>query len=64
MYRTFTRTWWKNNSSWPNGLEPYPGRKHYYNTYETQEEARNACQEYNATHKPGRLSKKMEYESF
>lgn len=61
-YKTFTRTWWRNNPTWPNGLEPWPGRKHTCGTYQTEQEARNACQQYNDTHKPGRLSRKMEYE--
>lgn len=64
MYRTFTRTWWKNNPSWPNGLEPSPGKKHYCLLYSKEEEARSACQKYNSTHNPGRLSLKMEYESY
>jgi hypothetical protein len=62
-YRTFTRTWWKNNSTWLNGLEPHPGRKSYCGHYQSEQEARNACQQYNSTHEPGRLSKKMEYET-
>ena len=61
-YQTFTRTWWRENRSWPNGLEPHAGRKSYYATYDTEEEAREACKKWNTTHGPGRLSKKMEYE--
>jgi hypothetical protein len=62
-YKTFTRTWWKENPAWPKGLEPHAGRKHYMGHYQSEEEARNACQAYNKTHKPGRLSRKMEYEN-
>jgi hypothetical protein len=62
MYRTFTRTWWKSNPKYPDGLEPCPGRKTYYETYDTEERARLACGEYNDSHEPGRLSRKMEYE--
>ena len=62
MYKTFTRTWWANNPSWPNGLEPCVGRKTYQGNYETEQEARDACQEYNDTHDAGRLTKKMEYD--
>jgi hypothetical protein len=28
-YNVFTRTWWRNNPAYPNGLEPSPGRKRY-----------------------------------
>ena len=62
-YRTFTRTWWKNNPSWPNGLEPHAGRRSYCGHYQSEEEARIACCQYNSTHEAGRLSRKMEYES-
>lgn len=63
MYRAFTRTWWKENPAWPNGLEPCAGRRHYHGwDFDTEEEARDHCQEYNATHKAGRLSRKAEYE--
>ena len=53
-YRAFTRTWWRNNDSgeWPNGLEPCPGRKTTIGKRLTEDEA----------HKPGRLSRKAEYE--
>ena len=60
-YQTFTRTWWRENPSWPDGREPHAGRKCYYGRYGTEEEAREACREWNDTHNPGRLSKKMEY---
>lgn len=62
MYRTFTRTWWRENAAWPNGLEPCPGPRHYHDEYETETEARNACREWNEEHPPGRLSRKMEFE--
>jgi len=62
MYATFTRTWWKENPAWPNGLEPCAGHRTYHESYETEEEARDACRAWNSTHKPGRLSRKMEYE--
>jgi hypothetical protein len=63
MYQTFTRTWWRNNPRYPNGLEPGAGRKTYYNTWATQEGARKECKAWNDTHNPGRLGRKMEYES-
>ena len=62
-YKTFTRTWWIENPTWPNGLEPGAGRRHYMGHYQNEAEAQAACQAWNATHNPGRLSKKMEYES-
>lgn len=62
-YSTFTRNWWKLNSSWPEGLEPCAGRKRYYTrNHDTQDEARAECKEWNDTHSPGKLSRKMEYE--
>ena len=61
-YRTFIRTWWSENPAWPNGLEPCAGRRRFQGRYQDEQEARRACQNYNATHDAGRLSKKMEYE--
>ena len=66
-YRVFVRNWWrvagKGESGWPGGLVPDPGaRKTTLATHCTEEEARAICAEYAATHKPGRLSRKAEYE--
>ena len=64
MYKVFTRTWWKNNPSYPNGLEPSPGRKTTIsNNIEFESTARLTCKNYNDTHNPGRLSRKAEYET-
>ena len=63
QFHIFTRNWWKNNPSWPNGLEPHAGRKTTLGYADTQDEARAMCKEYNSTNKPGRLSKKAEFES-
>ena len=63
MFKVFTRNWWRENKDWPKGLEPHAGRKYTIDTVSTEEEARKICQEYNKTHKPGRLSRKAEYES-
>ena len=61
-YRVFIRTWWRENPEWPNGLEPCPGRQRtIHKRIETEEQARAICQEYNAAHDPGRLSRKAEY---
>ena len=62
MYRTFTRRWWKDNPSWPNGLEPdATARKMTLCFVSTEAEAREVCKEYNDTHKPGKYSIKAEY---
>ena len=62
MYSTFHRTWWKPNLSWPDGREPQIGRKTWLEEYDTEEEAREACQEWNAIHPPGPMSRKAEYQ--
>ena len=62
-YRVFTRNWWKENPSWPDGLEPHLGRKKILREgVETEEEARKICKEYNDNNSPGRLSRKAEFE--
>jgi hypothetical protein len=61
-YTVFHRTWWIENPSWPNGLEPGAGRKHVIARNVSLEEALELCREYNSTHKPGRLSRKAEFE--
>ena len=62
MYKVFTRTWWRNNPEYPNGLEPHAGKRTMINIASTEEEARAICKMWNAEHKPGRLSRKAEYE--
>ena len=62
-YRIFTRTWWRNNPNWPDGLEPHAGRKTTIGYANTEEEARSICKRYNDIHNPGRLSRKAEYMS-
>ena len=47
-YSVFTRTWWKFNKTWPNGLEPFPGEKSYIKHFNTEQEAREYCQYHNA----------------
>lgn len=63
-YRVFNRSWWMENPAWPDGLEPCMGKKHYHRkAFDTQEQARKYCQDWNRTHKAGRLSNKCEFES-
>ena len=63
MFKVFTRNWWKHNPSWPQGLEPDGGARKttIAKNVRTEEEARAICQRWNASHKPGRLSRKAEY---
>ena len=62
-YQVFTRTWWKENPEWPDGREPCIGHRHYHpHRFETEQEAREYCQDWNATHEAGRLSRKCEFE--
>lgn len=64
-FHVFARAWWKEaerKGEWPNDLEPCAGPKRTIAHVATEEEARKACREYNATHKPGRYSVKAEYE--
>lgn len=63
-YRTFTRNWWKKAGD---KLEPEIGEKKYTGqVYDTEAEARQACQEANLTreYRNHPLGKKMEYEAF
>lgn len=64
-FRVFTRTWWRENSAWPNGLEPHAGDKHIVDTVDTEAEARELCREVNSRYRDPRarrLSFKAEYE--
>jgi hypothetical protein len=63
-YNVFVRNWWKENDSRPGQLEPDPGAERKYLKYglATEAEAQTMAKEYNATHDPGRLSRKAEYE--
>jgi len=63
MFVVFTRTWWTENPDWPNGLEPCQGEKNILrHMIHNESDAIRICQEWNATHDPGRYSKKAEYE--
>lgn len=62
-YYCFTRTWWKKSAGWPNGLEPCPGERRTVAKGMTRDEALEFCKEWNASHDPGRLSRKCEFDS-
>lgn len=63
-YSVFVRNWWKRNPSYPDGLEPGTGRKKYLaRSLESESAARDMARVYNLNHKPGKLSRKAEYES-
>lgn len=63
-YATFTRTWW----TWryrTNGTRyrvPGAGPRRYHGRNLTYDEARAMCYQWNTTHDPGPLSRKMEFE--
>lgn len=61
-YDVFHRTWWKENPSWPKGLEPCPGERHYLARNVSYSIARQMCKEWNSENEPGRLSDKAEFE--
>ena len=69
MFRTFTRTWWRDNPTYPGGLEPCAGRKRYLYTFKTQKEARDYAMSWNRIQGPERtkrqvrLSLKCEFEA-
>ncbi len=60
-WEIFTRTWWKANPDYPRGLEPCIGPSRKIGTASTIEQARLMCEEWNASHTPGRLSRKAEF---
>ena len=64
MYEIKVRNWWVENPEWPNGLEPCatPWAEAYpHSQCDTEAEAIAICKEYNATHRPGRYSRKAEF---
>lgn len=59
MYWVFTRNFYRVENG---QLIPDPrARKSNIAYVETEQEARDICREYNATYKPGLLSRKAEY---
>ena len=68
-YSVFVRDWWrpaeKHDGRWPGGRVPYPGAPKRYIAHGcTYAEAREIAQEYNATHEPGPMSRKAEFERY
>lgn len=66
-FRVFVRNWWRRatpgDPGYPSALVPNPSaRRHTIARHMTEAEARALCAEWNATHRPGPLSRKAEYE--
>ena len=59
MFKVFTRTWWKIEAD--GSRTPEAGRKRTLATVPTEAEAQRLCQAWNATHSPGKRSRKAEY---
>tara|TARA_Y100000310_G_scaffold345581_1_gene466893 strand:- start:4382 stop:4639 length:258 start_codon:yes stop_codon:yes gene_type:complete len=62
-YTVFTRRWWKDNPSYPDGLEPHLGHKKIIAHAETEDDARRMCQrwEEDNRHKKNKYSLKAEF---
>jgi hypothetical protein len=58
-YRAFHRTWWRMEGG---KRVPGAGRRTALGRHLTEDEARRVCQQWNAEHNPGKLSRKAEYE--
>lgn len=66
MYRVFIRRWWREagpgDEKCSNGLVPNSGdRGRRIARVKTEAEARDICRAWNASHEPGRYSRKAEY---
>ena len=63
-YRAFTRAWWREHPDYPDGLAPCPGPRSYFRKrFETENEAREFCRDWNSKNKAGRLSVRAEFTS-
>lgn len=60
-YHVFTRYWWRVNSD--GSRTPEMGTKQHKAYFDTVQEARAYCIEWNRTHTPGKSSIKAEFES-
>jgi hypothetical protein len=64
-YRTFIRSWYRyERGPFGRRLVPGAGPKTAVDSGLTYSEAQRACAAYNDSHKPGPLSRKMEFESY
>ncbi len=61
-YYVFVRNWWKPNPQWPDGREPEAGPKRVIAKNVTRDEAQQIAKKYNATHTPGPMSRKAEFD--
>ena len=61
-YSVFTRTWWRFNESWPDGLEPHAGERTHVKHFDTEQEARKYCQYHNANSLPENNPLSFKYE--
>ena len=60
-YKTFIRNWWRKEQP-GNRLVPNIGARGQTRARNlTYDEARRMCEDYNASHEPGQLSRKMEF---
>lgn len=66
-YDVFVRTWWRRakpeDGRWPNNLVPCPGKRRYLARNVSYSIAKQMCEEWNKEHKPGRYSRKAEFQS-
>lgn len=59
-YLVFSRTWWKENPSWPDGLEPDGAApRRTIGRADTIEEAREMCAEWMATHQFSKQDRRL-----
>jgi hypothetical protein len=62
-FRAYYRTLWRKNPARRGGYEPKLGRKISIQTgIKTEQEARDLCRHWNATHEEGPLCQRAEYE--
>lgn len=60
MYTVFVRNWWRKDAR-GNLVPNSGGRRTILARNVSEDEARAMCKDWNATHKPGQLSRKAEY---
>lgn len=60
-YTVFTRTWWKSNKNYPNGLEPHMGKRKVIRKGLSIEQARKECEQWNNNNPAGKYSRRAEF---